>query len=81
MIRFIQLCVTFTRHKSDLTSEERREVVTYFRARLPIFVSQIYRLLKCFRNVIGSLSASQTFVLASYIAPEVSPTYLYLVKN
>nr|CAH0099042.1 unnamed protein product [Daphnia galeata] len=71
VVRFVQLCVTFTKHKSDLSSEERREVVTYFRSRLPVFVSQVYRLLKCFRNLIGGLSASQNFVLASYIAPEV----------
>ena len=71
VVRFVQLCVTFTKHKTDLSSEERREIVTYFRSRLPVFVSQVYRLLKCFRNLIGGLSASQNFVLASYIAPEV----------
>lgn len=71
VIRFVQLCVAFTRHKIDLASEERREVVTYFRSRLPVFISQVYRLLKCFRNLIGGLSASQNFVLANYIAPEV----------
>ncbi|XP_057367021.1 LOW QUALITY PROTEIN: uncharacterized protein LOC130688040 [Daphnia carinata] len=71
VVRFVQLCVTFTKHKTDFSSEERREIVTFFRSRLPIFVSQVYRLLKCFRNLIGGLSASQNFVLASYIAPEV----------
>ncbi|EFX70224.1 hypothetical protein DAPPUDRAFT_257306 [Daphnia pulex] len=29
VIRFVQLCVTFTKHKTDLASEERREVMTY----------------------------------------------------
>ncbi len=76
VIRFVQLCVTFTKHKTDLSSEERREVMTYFRSRLPVFVSQVYRLLKCFRNLIGGLSASQNFVLASYIAPEVCINFL-----
>lgn len=69
--RFVQLCVIFTKHRTDLTPEERKEVVTFFRSRLPVFVSQVYRLLKCFRNVIGGLSASQNFVLANYIVPEV----------
>lgn len=72
IIRFVQLCVAFTKHKKDLEPEERREVVSYFRSRLPVFVSQVYRLLKCFRDLIGGLSPSQNFVLASYIAPEVS---------
>lgn len=65
----------------DLASEERREVVSYFRSRLPIFVSQVYRLLKCFRNLIGGLSASQNFVLASYIAPEVYFFFISLLDN
>jgi len=71
VVRFIQLCVTYLKHKNKLTVEERKEIVSYFHSRLPIFVSQVYRLLKYFKNVIGGLSASQNFVLASYIAPEV----------
>lgn len=77
VVRFVQLCVTFTQHKNNLTAEERREVVTYFRSKLPSFVSQVYRLLKCFRNVIGGLTASQSFVLASYVAPEVISLCLF----
>ena len=71
VVRFIQLCVTYLKHKNELTADERKEMLSYFHSRLPIFVSQVYRLLKYFKNVIGGLSASQNFVLASYIAPEV----------
>ena len=71
IVRFIQLCVTYLKHKNELTVEERREILSYFHSRLPIFVSQVYRLLKYLKNVISGLSASQNFALASYIAPEV----------
>ena len=71
VVHFIQLCVTYLKSKNELSADERREMLSYFRSRLPVFVSQVYRLLKYLKNVVGGLSASQNFVLASYIAPEV----------
>jgi len=72
VVHFIQLCVTYLKSKNELSADERREMLSYFRSRLPVFVSQVYRLLKYLKNVVGGLSASQNFVLASYIAPEVN---------
>ena len=76
VMRFVQLCVAYERHKEKLSADERQEVLEYFRSCLPVFALQIYRLLKCLKGVFENLSPSQNFALASSISPDVKILFI-----
>jgi hypothetical protein len=69
--KLVLLCELFSKRKSELSREERHEVVRYAKSRLPVFLSQLCRLLHGVKATFSAMSSSQRHELATYLVPEV----------
>lgn len=74
-VKLLLLCDLFTKHKAELSREERHEIIRYAKSRLPIFMSQLHRLLQGVKSTFSSMSPSQRQEVATYLVPEVSSKY------
>lgn len=70
--KLVLLCELFSKRKSELSREERHEVVRYAKSRLPVFLSQLCRLLHGVKATFSAMSSSQRHELATYLVPEVN---------
>lgn len=69
--KLLLLCDLFSRHKHQLSREERHDLVKYCISRLPIFLNQLQKLLEAVKRSFGNLSFTERTVIAAYIVPEI----------
>jgi len=74
-VKLLLLCDLFTKRKTELSHEERHEIIRYAKSRLPIFMSQLHRFLQGVKSTFSSMSPSQRQEVATYLVPEVSSKY------
>lgn len=70
--KLLLFCDLFTRRKSELTREERLEIITYAKSRTPIFMNQVVRFLHALKVTFSSMSTGQRQEVATYLVPEVN---------
>ncbi|XP_073245445.1 uncharacterized protein [Porites lutea] len=76
ILKFTLLCDIFTKHKSDLSREERQEIIQHSRKRLPSFVELVETFLVIFQASVSGLSRSDKEELAVHIIPEIEKMWL-----
>ncbi|CAN8003004.1 unnamed protein product, partial [Ixodes hexagonus] len=69
--KLLLLCDLFSRHKHQLSREERRDLIKYCVSRLPIFMNQLQKLLEAVKRSFGNLSFTERTVIAAYVVPEL----------
>ncbi|CAN8008051.1 unnamed protein product [Ixodes pacificus] len=69
--KLLLLCDLFSRHKHQLSREERRDLIKYCVSRLPIFMNQLQKLLEAVKRSFGNLSFTERTVIAAYVVPEI----------
>ncbi|GFG38681.1 hypothetical protein Cfor_08266 [Coptotermes formosanus] len=70
-VKLLLLCDLFTKRKTELSHEERHEIIRYAKSRLPIFMSQLHRFLQGVKSTFSSMSPSQRQEVATYLVPEI----------
>nr|XP_006812477.1 PREDICTED: uncharacterized protein LOC100370394 [Saccoglossus kowalevskii] len=79
--KFLTLCDLFSRRKGEFSREERHEIIKYARTRLPVFLSQLSRLLEvCRQQFSQHLTPSQRQEIAIYLIPEIETSLDMLSK-
>ncbi|RMX49172.1 hypothetical protein pdam_00021260 [Pocillopora damicornis] len=71
MLKFVLLCDIFTKHKSDLSREERQDIIQHCWKRLPCFVELVEKFLTVFQGALSGLSESEREDMALHLIPEV----------
>ncbi|KAL9955418.1 hypothetical protein ACROYT_G036744 [Oculina patagonica] len=75
-LKFVLLCDIFTKHKSDLSREERQEIIQHCRKRLPSFVELVEKFLVIFQGALSGLSDSEKEEMALCLIPEIEKMWL-----
>ncbi|KAK7869304.1 hypothetical protein R5R35_012870 [Gryllus longicercus] len=70
-VKLLLLCDVFTKRKSELSREERHEIIRYAKSRLPVFMNQLHRFLQGIKSTFSSMSPSQRQEVATYLVPEI----------
>ncbi|KAJ7373532.1 hypothetical protein OS493_011132 [Desmophyllum pertusum] len=76
MLKFVLLCDIFTKHKSDLSRDERQEIIQHCRKRLPCFVELVEKFLIIFQSALSGLSDSEKEDMALHLIPEIENMWL-----
>lgn len=71
ILKFVLLCDIFTKHKSDLSREERQEIIQHCRKRLPSFVELVEKFLIIFQGALSGLNDSEKEEMAVSLIPEI----------
>ncbi|XP_064478607.1 uncharacterized protein LOC135391955 isoform X2 [Ornithodoros turicata] len=69
--KLLLLCHLFSKQKSELSREERHEIIKYCVSRLPTFMNQLQRLLEAIKKTFGNYLGAERAVLAAYLVPEI----------
>ncbi|KAL4239206.1 hypothetical protein ACF0H5_000023 [Mactra antiquata] len=69
--KLLVLCDLFSRRKSELSREERHEIIKYAKSRIPIFCKQWDQFLEVCKTHLSSLSYHERREIASYLVPEI----------
>lgn len=77
--KLLLLCDLFTKRKSELSREERHEIIRYAKSRLPVFMAQLQKFLHAVKVTFSSMTAKHRNEVAEYLVPEVSCNLLYLL--
>lgn len=76
MLKFVLLCDIFTKHKSDLSREERQDIIQHCWKRLPCFVELVEKFLTVFQGALSGLSESEREDMALHLIPEIEKIWL-----
>ncbi|RZF40536.1 hypothetical protein LSTR_LSTR000415 [Laodelphax striatellus] len=74
-VKLLVLCDLFSKRKSELTSEQRHEIIRYAKSRLPVFMSQLRRFLVSLKSTFSCLSPTQSQEIATYLVPEIEKIF------
>ncbi|XP_039292547.1 uncharacterized protein LOC111055920 [Nilaparvata lugens] len=74
-VKLLVLCDLFSKRKSELTSEQRHEIIRYAKSRLPVFMGQLRRFLVGIKATFSSLSPTQSQEIATYLVPEIEKIF------
>lgn len=69
-VKLLVLCDLFTKKKSELTREQRHEIIKYAKSRLPVFMNQLHRFLVGLKSTFN-MSPNQRQEIATYLVPEI----------
>ncbi|XP_075220250.1 uncharacterized protein LOC142323850 isoform X2 [Lycorma delicatula] len=70
-VKLLVLCDLFTKKKSELTREQRHEIIKYAKSRLPVFMNQLHRFLVGLKSTFSNMSPNQRQEIAIYLVPEI----------
>lgn len=79
--KFVVLCHLVTTRKTELSSDERIEIIRYAKSRLPMFLKQLHQLLKTIKSTFSGMTSVQRFDIATYVVPEVPLSSLLFLIN
>ncbi|KAK7507206.1 hypothetical protein BaRGS_00001141 [Batillaria attramentaria] len=69
--KLLLLCDLFSKRKCELSKQERHEIMKQAKARMPIFLKQLHKLLTVLKQQSQSLTVQQRYDVASYLVPEI----------
>lgn len=75
ILKFVLICDIFTKHKSDLSRDERQEIIQSCRKRLPYFVELVGKFLSIVQSALSGLSNSEKEEIALYLKPEIEKVW------
>lgn len=70
-VKFVLFCVYFNKKKTDLSRDERHNIIRYARQRCPIFFNQMQKLFLALKSSLGSLNNIERQIVAAYLVPEI----------
>ncbi|KAK2569363.1 hypothetical protein P5673_006285 [Acropora cervicornis] len=70
-LKVVLICDIFTKHKADLSRDERQEIIQSCRKRLPYFVELVEKFLVIFQTALSGLTDSDKKEIAAYLTPEI----------
>lgn len=70
-LKVVLICDIFTKHKADLSRDERQEIIQSCRKRLPYFVELVEKFLVVFQTALSGLTDSDKQEIAAYLTPEI----------
>jgi len=76
ILKVVLLCDIFTKHKSDLSREERQEIIQHCRKRLPCFVELVEKFLTILQATLSGFSTSMKEEVALSLIPEIEKMWL-----
>lgn len=79
--KFVLLCHLITTRKSDLTGDERLEIIRYAKSRLPMFLKQLHQLMKTVKATFNGMTSMQRLDIATFVVPEVKYQSIQTCKD
>lgn len=77
----VLLCDLFTKRKTELTKDDKHEIIKFAHSCLPEFIRQLQMLLQVSKITFNSLTPSQRLEIAAYLAPEVISENVVICSN
>lgn len=69
--KMLLLCDLFCKRKSELTREERNEIILYANSRVPILVTQVLKFFQAIKRTFSGMTPAQRQEIAMFLVPEV----------
>lgn len=69
--KLLLLCDVYMKRKTELSRDQRHEIIRYAKSRLPVFMSQLHRFLSGLKSTLSSMNSAQRLEVATYLVPEV----------
>uniref|UniRef100_A0A1L8DML4 BTB domain-containing protein n=1 Tax=Nyssomyia neivai TaxID=330878 RepID=A0A1L8DML4_9DIPT len=73
--KILQFCNIFVKDATNITRQQRHEIIKFARSRMPIFVSQIHQLLKNIYEVLSRMTPEKRNELATFLVPHIEITF------
>lgn len=73
--KMLLLCDLFCKRKSELTREERNEIILYANSRVPILVTQVLKFFQAIKRTFSGMTPAQRQEIAMFLVPEIESIF------